>query len=62
MQALLIPECLITMKLKHCLDLLMYSVFAAMNQNQENGVDKLYYISRKPLNFILKMGECCKLK
>ena len=50
------------MKLKYCLDLLMYSVFAAMNQNQENGVDKLYYICRKLLNFILEMGECCKLK
>lgn len=61
MQALLIPECLTT-KLKYCLDLLMYSVFAAMNQNQENGVDKLYYIRRKLLNFKLEMGECCKLK
>lgn len=43
-------------------DLLMYSAFAAMDQNQKNRVDKLYCISRKLLNFILEMDGCCKLK
>lgn len=43
-------------------DLLMYSAFAAMDQNQENCVDKLYCVSRRSLNFILEMDGCCKLK
>lgn len=43
-------------------DLLMYSAFAAMDQNQKNCVDKLYCISRKSFNFILAMDGCCKLK
>lgn len=43
-------------------DLLMYSAFAAMDQNQENCVDKLYCVSRKLLNFILETDGCCKLK
>jgi hypothetical protein len=43
-------------------DLLMYSAFAAMDQNQKNRVDKLYCISRKLLHFILEMDGCCKLK
>lgn len=40
----------------------MYSAFAAMDQNQENRVDKLDCVSRKFLNFILEMDGCCKLK
>lgn len=36
-------------------DLLMYSAFAAMDQNQKTRVDKSYCISRKLLNFILEM-------
>lgn len=49
-------------KIFKSVDLLMYSAFAAMDQNQETRVDKSYCISRKLLNFILEMDWCCKLK
>lgn len=42
-------------KIFKSVDLLMYSAFAAMDQNQETRVDKSYCISRKLLNFILEM-------
>lgn len=32
-------------------DLLMYSAFAAMDQNQKNRVDKLYCIRRKLISY-----------
>lgn len=49
-------------KIFKSVDLLMYSAFAAMDQNQKTRVDKSYCISRKLLNFILEMDWCCKLK